>query len=176
MSFDGRAVANYVLDLCETDGRPITHLSLQKIVFFCHAWALAELKEPLIRHQFEAWQFGPVLQYLYRDFREFDREPITSRATKLNANTGVKEIVSYNFDAKTEDLLQKVVKFYSRLSAGTLVALSRPVFTTDLCGYQPCCVKAAWPSFRYQGRKGGRARFFGKKGRLTHNYTRRLSS
>ncbi|HEU4773686.1 MAG TPA: type II toxin-antitoxin system antitoxin SocA domain-containing protein [Lysobacter sp.] len=124
MSSDGRAVANFVLDLCDSEGRPITNLSLQKIVFFCHAWSLAELGEPLIKHQFEAWQFGPVIQYLYRDFRGFDRKPITSRASKLDPETGRHVVVGYSFDVQTVEFLEKVVRFYSRLSAGTLVELS----------------------------------------------------
>jgi uncharacterized phage-associated protein len=121
---DGRAIANFVLDVCESEKRSITNLSLQKIVFFCHAWSLANLGKPLIKHQFEAWQYGPVLQYLYRDFRDFEREPITSRAKKLNPVTGASEVVPYQFDTETEVLLRKVVGFYARLSAGTLVELS----------------------------------------------------
>lgn len=124
VSSDGRAVANFVLDVCEAEGKDVTNLALQKIVFFCHAWSLARLGRPLVKHDFEAWQFGPVLQYLYRHFKEFDRAPITSRAVRLNAGTGEQEIVPYAFDAETEDLLRKAIGFYSRLSAGTLVQLS----------------------------------------------------
>jgi len=124
MSLDGRAVANFVLDVCEAEGRKVTNLALQKIVYFCHAWSLAQLGRPLVKHQFEAWQFGPVLQYLYRDFKAFDREPITSRAQKLNPVTGRSEVVSYEFDGETEDLLKRVISFYGRLSPGTLVELS----------------------------------------------------
>lgn len=124
MSSDGRAIANFVLDLCEVEGRKITNLSLQKILFFCHAWSLVVLGRPLIKHQFEAWKFGPVLQYLYRDFKKFDCEPINSRAVKLDLSTGNEQIVPYEFDAETEDLLKKVIRFYSRLSAGTLVEMS----------------------------------------------------
>jgi uncharacterized phage-associated protein len=121
---DGREVANFVLDFCESRGRNITNLSLQKIVYFCHAWCLTKLERPLIRHSFEAWQYGPVLQYLYREFKEYDASPIRSRAKKLNAQTGKFEIVHYKFDETTAKLLEKVVDFYSQLSASQLVDLS----------------------------------------------------
>jgi uncharacterized phage-associated protein len=124
MDLDGRAVANFVLDFCEARGRGITNLSLQKIVYFCHVWSLIELRRPLLRHQFEAWQYGPVLQYLYREFRAFESEPITVRATRIDPGTGEKHVVSYSFDEETEALLTEVVDFYSRLSAGELVKLS----------------------------------------------------
>jgi uncharacterized phage-associated protein len=124
MSYDGRQVANFVLDLCEAEGREVTNLSLQKIVFFCHAWSLAELKRPLVKHQFEAWQYGPVLQYLYRDFKSFESGAITSRAKKLDPVNGVGREVDYSFDADVEILIRKVVQFYSSLTAGALVELS----------------------------------------------------
>lgn len=121
---DGRAVANFVLDECERDGRHITNLALQKVVYFCHVWTLVKLREPLVKQQFEAWQFGPVLQYLYREFKAFEREPITVRAKRLNPNTGDFEIVPYKFNPELELLLREVVKVYSALSPGSLVQLT----------------------------------------------------
>src|SRR6266481_5329819 len=111
MTHDGRAVANFVLDHCERKGRPVTNLSLQKIVYFCHAWSLTKLGRPLIRHSFEAWQHGPVLQYLYREFKGFDRSPIRGRAKKIEPVTGEKILVGYEFDESTRQLLEQVVEF-----------------------------------------------------------------
>lgn len=124
LSTDGRAIANFVLDYCAANDRKVTNLALQKIVYFCHVWSLVELKKPLLKHQFEAWQHGPVLQYLYHQFKEYDRSPITGRAVALDRFTGKKIKVEYRFDQTTTDLLTRVVDFYSRLSAGYLVELS----------------------------------------------------
>ena len=124
MTYDGRAVANYVLDACAASGCVVTNLSIQKIVFFCHAWCLGRLKRPLIRHEFEAWEYGPVLQYLYRDFNSFGSSPITSLAVGLNPETGKKEIVRADFDSDVLQLLEEVVSFYSRRTSGELVKLS----------------------------------------------------
>jgi uncharacterized phage-associated protein len=119
-ALDGRAVANFVLDFCEARGRHITNLSLQKIVYFCHVWSLIEFKKPLLKHHFEAWQYGPVLQYLYREFRNFDDRPISGRAKKIDPATGKREVVQYGFDADTETLLKRIVDFYI---AGGMCAL-----------------------------------------------------
>ncbi len=124
MTVDGRAVANFVLDYCLSKGRPITNLSLQKIVYFCHVRSLVCLDRPLIRQNFEAWQFGPVLQYLYREFKDFQDNPITGRAKRLDPSTGSMYVVEYHFDKETESLLDETVDFYSRISAGDLVRLS----------------------------------------------------
>lgn len=124
MGYDGRQVANYVLDRCDHVGRSVTNLALQKIVYFCHVWSLIQLGRPLIRHAFEAWEFGPVLPYLYRDFRDFDRQPITQRSMAFDPLSGASRIVEYEFEADVEALLSRTVDFYSRLSAGDLVRLS----------------------------------------------------
>jgi uncharacterized phage-associated protein len=124
MGYDGRAIANFVLDLCDSRGRSVTNLALQKIVYFCHVWSLIETGRPLIRHKFEAWEFGPVLPYLYREFRDYDRAPIVGRASKIDPVDGKHRIVEYHFDSDTESLLLKIAGFYSRMRAGDLVELS----------------------------------------------------
>ena len=124
LSYDGRAIANYVLDRCDEGGRSLTHIPLQKVVYFCHVWSLIELKRPLVKHQFEAWPFGPVLQYLYREFKAFESAPIRKRASQLDPRDGHWAPVGYAFDPDTSALLAKTVDFYSRLSAADLVELS----------------------------------------------------
>jgi uncharacterized phage-associated protein len=124
MSLDGRAVANFILDFCEARDRKVTNLALQKIAYFCHVWSLVELQRPLIKHQFEAWQYGPVLQYLYREFKAFDRQPIQGRATEIDPGTGKRRVVQYQFDHDTEELLNRAVDFYSLMHVGDLVDLS----------------------------------------------------
>ena len=127
MSYDGREVANFILDTCEGDQRSVTNLALQKITYFCHAWTLVRLRRPLIRHKFEAWELGPVLPYLYREFRSYDRSPIQGRAKRINRHSGALEVVPYAFDATTEEVLMEVVGFYSRMRAGDLVELTHAV-------------------------------------------------
>lgn len=102
----------------------VTNLSLQKIVFFCHVWSLVGLKKPLIRHKFEAWEYGPVLPYLYREFKTYDRSPIKGRATQIDPHTGHKTVVLYKFDEDTEKNLTEIVQFYGRMRAGDLVEMS----------------------------------------------------
>lgn len=124
MSYDGRAVANFVLDQCDAAGVVVSHLALQKIVYFCHVWSLIKLGQPLVRQSFEAWEHGPVLQYLYREFKGFGSEPIRERACQLDPRSGRQVVVHYAFAEPTRELLIKVVAIYSRFSASTLRELS----------------------------------------------------
>jgi uncharacterized phage-associated protein len=124
MSFDGREIANCVLDLADQEGIKLSNLSLQKVVFFCHAWHLVDTGQPLLKAEFEAWQHGPVLQYLYRQFKDFENRPITARATAMNSATGKSEVVRYDLDLDTLQRLKRVLKFYGRLEPWDLVDLS----------------------------------------------------
>ena len=124
MAYDGRQVANFVLDYCSKAGRQVDHLSLQKIVYFCHVWSLVKLKRPLVRHKFEAWQHGTVLPYLYREFTALGAKPISTRATQIDPIDGKSRVVEYRFDTHTAALLEEIVEFYSRMRASDLVTLS----------------------------------------------------
>ena len=121
---DGRAIANFILDYCDGRKRQVTNLTLQKLVYFCHVWSLIKTGRPLVRHKFEAWEFGPVLPYLYRFFKSYDRSPIVGRATEIDPLDGKQRVVRYNFDFETDSLMREIAEFYSRLGAGALVELS----------------------------------------------------
>jgi len=123
-AFDGRAIANFILDYCEARRMSVTNLALQKLVYFCHVWSLIELHKPLVRHKFEAWEYGPVLPYLYREFKGFDRSPIKGRAKQIDPYDGLSKVVEIPLDGGTKALLERTLSFYTRLSAADLVRLS----------------------------------------------------
>lgn len=122
--YDGRGVANFILDYGDNSNVIITNLGLQKLVYFCHVWFMVSTRRPLVKHHFEAWEFGPVLPYLYRDFKRFGDERITDRALKLDVKTGVRTVASIDLCSKKEAILTDVVRFLCRLSAGQLVDYS----------------------------------------------------
>lgn len=121
---DGRAIANFILDYCDQNETELTNLKLQKLVYFCHAWHLVSFGEPLIKHTFEAWEFGPVLPYLYRTLSEYKDGPISGRLKKFDPHSGRQVEITYELEAKTRSFLKKIVNLYSNYSAGQLVELS----------------------------------------------------
>lgn len=57
----------------------ITHLSVQKILYFCHMFYMGKYDgSPLVEEEFEAWAYGPILPSLYEDLKIFGGSPITS--------------------------------------------------------------------------------------------------
>ena len=117
-------VANCLLDIGDRQGVPITHLSLQKIVYFSHGLAYASLRQPLILNRIEAWKRGPVVRELYFSFNSYGERPIDGRATMLDFETKQKERVAYDFPEPVLKHLEEVFRIYGPISASRLVAMT----------------------------------------------------
>lgn len=65
-------VANWFLAAIDRDaGDSVTHLKLQKLVYYAQAWTLVLLEEELFAEDFQAWVHGPVLPSLYHAFSKY---------------------------------------------------------------------------------------------------------
>ena len=54
--------------LCTVDrdaGDSITHLKLQKLLYYAQAWSLVLLDKPIFKEEIEAWTHGPVVPIVY---------------------------------------------------------------------------------------------------------------
>lgn len=70
------SIANYFIGLALKHDRVLTHLKLQKLVYFAHGIYYATYDKPLINASIEAWQYGPVIPVLYRRLRHLGNNPI----------------------------------------------------------------------------------------------------
>lgn len=82
--FDARIIANEVLVRAWGEGLELTQIDIQKILYFLHGHHLTDFGQPLIRTEFEAWDFGPVQRIVYDQFNKFSDEPITALAQKFD--------------------------------------------------------------------------------------------
>jgi uncharacterized phage-associated protein len=124
MAYDVREIANFVLDAAEAEGVGVTNLSVNKVVYFLHAFFLVRFDRPLVTAKIEAWNYGPVFRELYREFKSFEDKPITSRAHRINPETGTLELCEYDFSVDEREFLERLARKYVRFSPGTLVSMS----------------------------------------------------
>ena len=69
-------IARYIISKCTTEKRPISNLQLQKILYYVQKEFLNNGGEAF-SDEFEAWQFGPVVPEVYRQFCGFGAMAIT---------------------------------------------------------------------------------------------------
>jgi len=63
-------------------GRPVSHLKLQKLAFYCFGAASAYDLDTLIGDvRFEAWEHGPVNRSVYNEYKAFGATPIDPPST-----------------------------------------------------------------------------------------------
>ncbi|AYB39947.1 SocA family protein [Brevibacillus sp. 7WMA2] len=55
----------------------ITHLKLQKLVYYAQSWHKTILNKPLFNEEIEAWVHGPVIPSLYSMYKHWGYDVIT---------------------------------------------------------------------------------------------------
>lgn len=95
-TIDTIVLSNYILK----HYGPMSHLKLQKLVFYCDAYSLAYFGKPLIEDDFEAWVHGPVCRRLYDSLK--DKSKLYSDVAYTPDKTDVdKEFATLTFDQQS---------------------------------------------------------------------------
>ncbi len=71
---DYKPIARFFVDLdrqqdSEAGECDLTHLKLQKLLYYAQGWALVDLGKPLFSNSIYAWQHGPVVKEAYFDLK-----------------------------------------------------------------------------------------------------------
>ena len=117
---DPRAIANKILDIRAATGKPLTIMQLIKLVSIADGWSIALLGKPLSKEAPQAWQYGPVYPAVYRAFSGLGARPVENRAYVRGTTVALSE----EFTTDEENLLEKVVGSYGKLSAYQLSNLT----------------------------------------------------
>lgn len=106
---DALTIAKAILKLSEPEvGDSVTNLKLQKLLYYVQGFHLALYDEPIFREDILAWEHGPVVKEVYKEFSENGAESI---AVPMD---------SVSLEKKEEDLLVEVWKVYGQFSAWRL--------------------------------------------------------
>lgn len=69
-------VANYIVWRANAMGKPVTHLKLQKLLYYVVAKYLQKYDQNLIEEPILKWQYGPVVKSVYHQFKILGAAPI----------------------------------------------------------------------------------------------------
>jgi uncharacterized phage-associated protein len=111
--YNANQIADWFLNAVDRDaGDSVTHLKLQKLVYYAQAWALALLGRPLFEEDFQAWAHGPVVPSVWRRFKD----------RRWDALEAVEN--DHDFEPDVENLLRDVMVTYGEHSATALENLT----------------------------------------------------
>lgn len=111
------SVADYILCYFHDRGDNITHLKLQKLVYYIQGWFIGIHDETLFRERLEAWVRGPVQPELYQRFKDYDFHPI-------DENPKCPEFI----DKRIKKLLEYVLDKYGYYTALELEKMTHKEF------------------------------------------------
>lgn len=68
---DSIALSKYIVNRIHEMGHSVSHLKLQKLLYYCDAWHMVYFNgSQLISDDFEAWMHGPVVREVWNYHRE----------------------------------------------------------------------------------------------------------
>jgi uncharacterized phage-associated protein len=110
-------VAKYLIQLANAEDEPeqLSHLRLQKLLYYAQGWSLALRKQTLFEDRIEAWVHGPVVPSVYPSFATYGTEFIPPDHFQLSE------------DALTQDeceFIEAVWNAYKKFSALSLREMS----------------------------------------------------
>lgn len=104
-------VAQYFLAKADEDaGDLMSHLKLQKLMYYAQGCALALFDRPLFSEPIEAWIHGPVVPALYHAYKSHGADAIPAPA--------MLDVAQY--DTETRELLDEVYTVYGQFAAWKL--------------------------------------------------------
>lgn len=95
-------------------GEVITHLKLQKLVYYVQAWNLAFFGIPFFTEDCQAWVHGPVFPELYERYKNYGYQPLDK----------VKDFDEKNFNPKQRYILKIIWNVYGKYDAKYLEYLT----------------------------------------------------
>ena len=91
----------------EFESSDLTHLKLQKLLYYAQGWALVKLGKPLFSNPLFAWEHGPVVTDAYHELKKFRSTIITLE--RFDEAVGA---VTDVLDEEVKDLLTQVYDTY----------------------------------------------------------------
>jgi uncharacterized phage-associated protein len=92
-------------------GDDVTHLKVQKLIYYAQGWALALIGEPLFKEDLQAWAHGPVAPSVWDEYREYGYAPLPQSKSKKKIDgqtTRLLESVNENYGIYTAKKLEKM--------------------------------------------------------------------
>jgi uncharacterized phage-associated protein len=80
VNYSAQQVAEWILWLAARKGKMLSHMQLQKHLYYAQGYSLGMSGEALFGDRIEAWTHGPVVPEVFRHYRRFGANKVTPPA------------------------------------------------------------------------------------------------
>jgi uncharacterized phage-associated protein len=135
-------VANYILEVSRDESPDgeyelISHMKLQKLVYFCQGYSLAFYGRPLFPEPIEAWTHGPVCPRLYHLLKVYGSLPITGSIDpdKIKLTEHEKYLVGMVYDSYGQYSASRLRKITHEEGPWKTTPADAPIPQNDMLKY-----------------------------------------
>lgn len=107
-------VAKFIVETVQKelkDHYDVSHLKLQKLLYYVQLYYLGRYFSPMVSHKFEAWEHGPVYPEIYSDLKKCGSQTIFPEDIQGDSSA---------LSKKEKELIEEVMLTYAKLSAWQL--------------------------------------------------------
>ena len=122
-----RRVANALLLRADAAGKRLTHVQVQKLLYFVQAWGLALHGSRVLQDGAEAWFYGPIYPAIYHELKHYGGSPVANYLSEHDYDTGeMPALVPSASDTDVWKLVGQVLLRYGGFNSAQLCTLSHP--------------------------------------------------
>lgn len=114
MPYKAIDIANWFISKSAEFGDLITHLKVQKLLYYAEAWTQVLLNRELFNEQIQAWSHGPVVPEVFQHFKEYGWNPLPIPEHSILSI----------FEPDIIDVLEQVFDTYADFSARKLEVMT----------------------------------------------------
>lgn len=107
-------IANWFIAKAAESGDLVTHLKVQKLLYYAEAWTQVLADKELFEEQMQAWAHGPVVPEVFHEFKQYGWNPLPVPQEKK-----IPEISD-----EAQEVLIQVFDTYGNIPARTLEEMS----------------------------------------------------
>lgn len=117
MTYDALTISRYIIDFSDRENFNISNLKLQKLLYFVQCHFLMQKNDICFKDNIEAWNLGPVIPSVYREYKKFGAGNIPSSYVR-------EKIKDDEIEPSDKKLISDVVVRLSEYSAMELVDIT----------------------------------------------------
>lgn len=119
-------VARHIVNYINCKDETVSNLKLQKLLYFVQGFYLALIDQPCFEDEIEAWDFGPVVPNVYREFKKYGSNSIPTIKRIYIPDRKYSKIQEYvdEIDGQDKAIIDRIIDSMSKYSTTSLVEIT----------------------------------------------------